>query len=103
MSDGLSPEEVAYLQELAKSGFLPTLEENAKTLTAPFYWYDGDQPVGQRTQCGGTICFVHTGQTLLGISAAHVHRKIMKARASNPELAPSLPTYVRHGAHKELE
>jgi hypothetical protein len=63
---------------------LPALESIAKGMTAPFCWEDvaSDQP----SMKGGTICFVHTGTRLLGISAAHIHRAYEQSLSASSQL-----------------
>lgn len=73
----------AYLQ-LAESGAMAVLEQNAKELTAPLYWYGEEPRIDDSDPSGGTVCFVHTGERLLGISAAHVHRACVDFLESNP-------------------
>ena len=74
------------LGDLVKSGFIPTVEEIAKRLTAPFYWYAPERRGGSRTIGGGTVCFVDTGVRLLGLTAAHVHQACMTALERDPDL-----------------
>ena len=81
-----SPEHVKALRELVESGFIPTIEETVKRLTAPFFWYDPAEVSGSRTMAGGTVCFVDTGVRLLGLTAAHVHQACIEALECNPEL-----------------
>lgn len=79
----LDPEQLRHLRQLVQSGYLPTIEESAKRMTAPFWWYDPARP--DRTIIkGGTICFVHTGERLLGITAAHVHGACVDELRKNP-------------------
>lgn len=54
-----------------------------RRLTAPYWWHDPTEPDHHRTR-GGTICLVHTGERLLGISAAHVHRRAIELRSQYP-------------------
>jgi hypothetical protein len=72
MSQRLTERQRALLEGFAASGYLATLERWAKRCTAPFWWREParteDHPF-----MGGTICFVHTGTRLLGITAAHIH------------------------------
>ena len=75
------------VREMYRSGFLSTLESNAKRLTAPFYWYAPERPLGSRTLGGGTICFIQTGHRLLGVTAAHVHRAYVNRLEQDPEIA----------------
>ena len=79
-------EQLKALRELVESGFIPTLEEMVKQLTAPFFWYDPEEVSGSRTIGGGTVCFVDTGVRLLGLTAAHVHQACIEALERDPEL-----------------
>ena len=81
-----TPEQLAALRHLVTSGFIPTIEEMAKRLTAPFFWYAPERPGGSRTMGGGTVCFVDTGVRLLGLTAAHVHKECVTALERDPEL-----------------
>jgi hypothetical protein len=85
MSEGLSPEEIAALLALPK-GLMLTLESIAKRMTAPFWWID-PAPATNGRQIGGTICFVDTGERLLGITAAHIHRALIDGKQIDPDLA----------------
>lgn len=70
----LTPEQLRYLGHLRDIGYLPPLEQFAKRLTAPIWWH---APAGAREPLrGGTVCFVHTGARIVGITAEHVHREI---------------------------
>jgi len=83
---GATARQLAEMRRLVAAGYLQTVEGLAKRLSAPFWWRDPDLPAGRQIQ-GGTICFVHTGARLIGVTAAHVHLAILKARAAQPELA----------------
>ena len=65
------------LEHARDSGLLATLEQWAKHMTAPLWW-DEHGPAGVR-RWGGTLCLVHTGERLLGVSAAHVHTTLVAA------------------------
>ena len=84
MSEGLTPNQKAYLRSLVSSGYLPTIEKNAKRLTAPYYWYDPSQPE-DNVKGGGTICFVRTDQRLLGITAGHIHKQCVEDLGAYPD------------------
>lgn len=45
-------------------------------MTAPYWWEDPAR--GEPYHQGGTICFVHTGKRLLGVTAEHIHRKAVE-------------------------
>ena len=83
MANSPTPKQLAHMRHLASIGYLPTLETIAKRMSAPFWWLDPDLPRGIR---GGTICFVHTGARLLGVTAAHVHTEYLARRAVVPGL-----------------
>jgi len=91
--DGLNPAEVREMLELGRSGLFSTLEESAKRLTAPFFWYSADPDSSSNPVVGGTMCFVRTSVRVLGISAAHVHRDCVKALSASSDMACQL------GAH----
>lgn len=80
--DVFGPEIWAHLQDLRKRGYLDALESLAKYLTAPIHWTN---PTTGELQ-GGTVCFVHTGVRILGISAAHIHDTILDLRKQTPGL-----------------
>ena len=75
------------IRQLYRNGFLSTVESNAKRLTAPFNWYAPEEPLGSRTLGGGTICFIHTGDRLLGVTAAHIHRACVATFEEDPATA----------------
>ena len=82
----LTQEQMVRLKALASSGYLPTLERWARRMSAAYWWRDAaHSPIsGFR---GGTVCFVHTGERILGVTAEHVHREIVELRAADPTLA----------------
>jgi hypothetical protein len=79
---GLTPEQEARLRTFVVSGFLPVLETAMRRMSAPFWWHTPALEGGGMTR-GGTICFVHTGQRLIGVTAAHVHREISRLRGDS--------------------
>lgn len=72
----MTPQErAALLQQMERSGYLPTLRAYAKSSSAPFWWYVDDGTVNPAAiKHNGTICFVHTGERVLGVTADHVYR-----------------------------
>ena len=90
--------DIEAVRQLHRSGFLSTLESNAKRLTAPFYWYAPEGPLGSRTLGGGTICFIHTGHRLLGVTAAHIHRACVAELEQNPATACQIGGHSFHPA-----
>lgn len=79
-------EQLDALRCLVDTGFIATLEQTLKELTAPFFWYDPERRTRSRTMGGGTVCFVHTGVRFLGLTAAHVHRAYSRALERDPGL-----------------
>src|SRR5690242_11182708 len=78
----LSPEERAeHITWLRDSGILPTVENSVKRLTAPLHWSDRSRPRGTQVLHTGTVCLVHTGKRLLGVTNAHVHDRCVEALA----------------------
>ena len=88
-----SVEQAAKLRPYVQSGFLRALENLAKTMTAPYWWYNASLPEASRVVGGGTMCFVHTGKRLLGLTAGHIHRAYLAAKRADPEL------YCQVGGH----
>jgi hypothetical protein len=80
---GLTDDQKKILRELVERGYVPAVEQLTKGLSAPYWWHDQRRPEGSLVQ-GGTICFVHTGARLLGITAGHIHREITALRAEQP-------------------
>jgi hypothetical protein len=75
MTDPLTGRQHAWLKQMANSGYLPTIEKWARELTAPFYWDEPEEREARRRK-GGTMCFVHTGSQLIGVTAGHIHATI---------------------------
>jgi hypothetical protein len=62
-------------QRMERSGYLPVLRAYAKLSTAPFWWFVDDSAMAPAAiRHNGTICFVHTGQRIIGVTAAHVYQ-----------------------------
>ena len=76
MRGKFSPEEWARVQEWKRNGYLPTLETLAKRLTAPLWCNEPENPDTVKRMQNGTVCIVHTGTRLIGVSACHVHAAI---------------------------
>jgi hypothetical protein len=74
------------LNALEKRGYLPQLRQMALNMSAPFFW--SSQSPGHEPQIlhNGTICYVHTGERGLGISADHVYRAYVKDRDERPDV-----------------
>ena len=73
-----SPEQSARVQRWVKNGYIPELERMAKELTAPYWWNAPEATNPDQRKPGGTICFVHTGVRVIGITAGHIHAEIVK-------------------------
>jgi hypothetical protein len=63
---------------LERSGYLPTMRMLAQRLCAPFWWHGQDDEGSYRIFQNGTICFVHTGCKLIGVTADHVYQGYLK-------------------------
>ena len=81
-----SPQQRAALRPYVESGFLGIVEKLAKEMTAPFWWSDPTVVEEMRQIQGGTMCFVHTGKQLLGVTAAHIHREFETKKTRQPAL-----------------
>lgn len=101
--DGLTSAEVSELKRLARDGVLPTLQKAAKESTAPFYWYDGRAKLGARILGGGTMCVVHTGDRLVGVSNEHVHRGALDALVTDPDLGLQVGSHTFDPAAKLID
>jgi hypothetical protein len=75
VSEPSSDEQRRLIERLRSSGFLPTIEQLGKGLTAPLWWDEPEETAG-RTRKSGTVCFVHTGARLVGVTAEHIHSAI---------------------------
>ena len=86
-------ERTATLGLYVRTGILPWIEAWAKDLCTPLWWDVPEQlgPGGGRM--GGTVCLVHTGERLLGITAAHIHAEIAA------RLDEGLSTWCQLGGH----
>lgn len=93
MEFGPNANQLAEMRRLVAAGYLQTVERLAKRLSAPFWWQDPGLPVGRQLQ-GGTICFVHTGARLIGVTAAHVHLAFLNARDAYPNLGCQIGGYA---------
>ena len=66
---------------MERAGYLPAMRQLALSLCAPFWWHGqgGDGPY--RILHNGTICYVHTGERVIGVTADHVYRQYLKDKA----------------------
>ena len=78
---------------MVDSGYIPAIEQWVKNRCAPLWWYDTARPKGMQFMKGATVCFVHTGTRLLGITAAHVHLECAAILRTDSRIACQL------GAH----
>jgi hypothetical protein len=70
----------AGAKKLRDIGYLGAIEAIAKGAALPFWWTRGDG-----SYCTGTLCVVHTGERLIGITAAHVHRWVLEGEYAPPD------------------
>src|SRR5258708_5571205 len=68
------------LDRLEKVGYLPQLRKLANSLCAPFWWHGVDEQGKYRILQNGTICFIHTGERIIGVTADHVYGKYLEDR-----------------------
>jgi hypothetical protein len=66
---------------LERSGYLPVMRSLAMGLCAPFWWHGQDGDGRYRILHNGTICFVNTGEKLIGVTAAHVYKEYLVDKA----------------------
>lgn len=60
------------------------LRNLVRSHTCPFWWYDDHSPIGSSILHNGTVTFVNTGSTVLGITANHVYEEYLKDKANDP-------------------
>jgi hypothetical protein len=82
----MKPWQVDGLNRLEKTGYLHVLRKLVRSHSCPFWWYDDDAPVGRAILHNGTISFVNTGKTTLGITANHVFEEYLKEKATNSKV-----------------
>ncbi|MEO7963660.1 MAG: hypothetical protein ABIT38_07090 [Gemmatimonadaceae bacterium] len=89
---GLDEEFSRALAALVDSGVLPTLEHASRRMSVPIWWHHPSAE-HEALKKSGSVCFVHTGERLIAISAAHVHRDYEAIRHDVPDVVCQL------GAH----
>jgi hypothetical protein len=94
VTEPLSKEQQARLRGYVDSGYLYVIEALAKSMTAAYWWYDPAAPLSSRILKGGTICFVHTGERLLGITAEHVHSECVSVMAANRRIVAQIGSHT---------
>ena len=62
------------------------LRNLVRSHTCPFWWFDESVPLGKSILHNGTICFVNTGNEILGITANHVYEGYLVDKDKNPLL-----------------
>lgn len=67
----------AGLNALEKAGYLPALRELAMSLCAPFYWSIIDEKGQAKILHNGTICYFHSGERFLGVTANHAYQQYL--------------------------
>lgn len=65
------------LDSLEKLGYLPELRQLARIMCAAIWWHGTDDEGQYRIFRNGTICFLHTGQRLIAVTADHVYRQYL--------------------------
>lgn len=63
---------------MERSGYMRMLRALAKTSTAPLWWFMDDTATSPAAiRHNGSICFLHTGQRIVGVTADHVYRRYL--------------------------
>lgn len=74
------------LDQLEKCGYIPVLRNLARSLAAPFWWYDPAIEIGSSIKHNGTICFLNTGLRTIGVTASHVYEQYLKDKENQPNI-----------------
>lgn len=88
----MDAEKRRVLQRLIDAGYVRAMQECAKMFTAPFWWHEDFEPDELRenprplTRANGTICFVDTGERILGVTNEHVFQGFVKAISTDPSI-----------------
>ncbi len=85
----MNEEQRRQAKQLRDSGYLPTIEGWAKSISAPFWWHrdTGEIPT---TLHNGTMCFIDTGSRLIGVTCAHVYDGYLADLKREPSLVCQL-------------
>ena len=82
----------AALQRVIDSGYVHTIQELAKGITAPFWWHEDfdehDLAENPRPiiKANGTITFVDTGEKILGVTNDHVYQGYLSSLENDSSL-----------------
>ena len=74
------------VRHFVENGYIPTIESIAKKMTAALWWTERDSS-GKLQRQGGTICFIDTGQRLIGVTAGHIHMAYLKRLEASSEIS----------------
>ena len=66
---------------MERAGYLPAMRQLALSLCAPFWWHGQGNDNRYRILHNGTICYMHTGERVIGVTADHVYRQYLKDKA----------------------
>jgi hypothetical protein len=67
----------AQFDRLERIGYLPKMRQMVMRMSAPFWWFGLDDAGRYRVLHNGTLCAVHTGVKLIGVTADHVYRQYL--------------------------
>jgi len=76
----LEKQRKSAFDRLERSGYLPQLRQLAKSLCAPFWWH-GQEGNRYKILHNGTVCFLHTGERLIAVTADHVFRQYLEDKS----------------------
>lgn len=87
------------LDRWTQNGFLPALLNLAKSYTAPIFWSDLNHPVMH----SGTVVFLHTGERLVGVTAAHVFRSYARDFQAATASSAQIGNITLHGTKSLID
>jgi hypothetical protein len=78
----MQPWQIHGLDQLERSGYMSVLRNLVRSHTCPFWWFDDHAPMGSSIIHNGTISFVDTGNTIVGVTANHVYQQYLHDKAT---------------------
>ena len=75
--------QIEGLDRLERSGYLSALRQLARSHTCSIWWWDDNSARTPAILHNGTMSFVNTGSSTLGITAYHVYQQYISDRQNN--------------------